>query len=487
MAPLQTPEQRAKAESAAQQLGLGTVEKGKQYLSNLPVSTLSATQPTWPQQSTAQNDTSFNSILSGAKNYYAGAQAAEQAANQPVNAAEARLKTLMGVNATRGTATLGMEQDAKLDQQQSRLNDLSTAITNRTTALEQAKLSDQYDIMNQEGRGGVPQQIVRGQQARMERDRAYQRQADATELGGMVATAELMRGNIQTARDTIDRTIALKYGDIEQSINNEIFFYEKNWDRLTAAQQKSAQARVEMLNAQRDSVNAAKQDETTRFNLQAAAAQAGADGATIEAIKNAPDLAGAATIANRYIGGQSAIDRDLNRQSKRQDMALRSLQIKGQEKALNEGDDTFTFAKAQRAALAAALPNDGINKLQSDIRTHGAQKALEMGDYSEDVYAAVGAMFGIPGPDNTPSEENLTSMFNDLSGVSIPTKEQAYQYTNNNPDYDPYGFWSGPQTGRYIAEQEKKRDDFSSAYQARYQALRSAGMSHEEVLKQLLK
>jgi hypothetical protein len=149
----QTAEQLALANNAAKDLGFGNVTGAKDYLSSLPVESLSGSNPTFPDNNTTSN-LSYEGVVSSAQNLLTETTNAANALNEQMKsggAADKRVQDLMAAATGRGQETLDMEKQAGLDTQQKYLNDLNASILNKTTALEKAKLADQYAIMGLEG------------------------------------------------------------------------------------------------------------------------------------------------------------------------------------------------------------------------------------------------------------------------------------------------------------------------------------------------
>lgn len=464
----QTAAQYDTAVSGAKSLGYDSIADMKSYLSNLPVDSLKGAAPTFPDP-VSQNNLSYEGILGSAQSYLAEANKNLAARQSEQSILDRRIAGLMGATEGRGQSMLDAEQAAGLDTQQNYLNDLNRSILDKTNALRKAQIADEYSVQMLEGRGGVPIDIVRGQQSRLEKQQLYRRNVDAANLANMISVSELMQGNITSARENIERKINLKYDDAERALENEMFFYEKNWDQLTTAQKERAQARMDLLNAQKDAIEEQKDDERFMFDLQAQAAQAGADGATVQAIGNASSKEEAANLAYGYIGRQAGIDRELDRTRVRQQIAA----------ARTEASDDFAFNSAERQTLLAVLNNAQITELESSIREKGALAAIEDGDYSESTQEVLADVFGVS---DGASEEDIAAG-RDAAGriTPIPTEEEARAFANNNPDYDKWGFWSGPQTDRYIREREQIRDED----QAYYDALVASGMTPQEALREV--
>jgi hypothetical protein len=319
----------------------------------------------------------------------------------------------------------------------------------------------------------------------MQRDQAYQRQADAADLANLVATSELLRGNIQTAKDNIERSLTLKYADAEQALNNEMFFYEKNWNRLTAAQQSAASARMELVSAQKDLIAQQKNEEAQRFQFMAAAAQAGAGAKTIEDIKNGT-LEDEAAIANSFVGSEARIDKNLSRELTGLQMAQTRQQIAKNKEALEEDND-FKFSSGERTSLlGVGLSSEEVKALQAKVREVGVQAVIDSGVLNDDQKNIVNQIFGLAGPSMTPQDEAAAQeLFGEMSGVTIPTEDEARNLINNKADYDKFGFWSGPDTGKYIQEQQVKRDEKVKPWVATYKALRAQGLSHQEAMEKI--
>lgn len=465
---VQTAEQYAKAQSAASELGYESVGDLKSFLSELPVDSITASAPIFPDP-VADNNLSYEGIVSGAQSYLDDVTKKEAELSQGMSAADQRLNQLMGATEGRGQAILTAEDDAGLDRQQSYINDLNKTILNKTNALRKARIADEYSVQMLEGRGGIPLEIVRGQQARLEKQQLMRRNVDAANLSNLISTSELLQGNVNSARESIERRINLKYDDAQQAVDNEMFFYEKNWERLSAAQKEKATARMELLNAQKDAIEDAKDDERAVFDLQAAAAEAGADAATIQAIGNAGSKEEAANLAYKYIGGQQAIDRDLDRQRVRQQLA----------NAVDEASGDFSFNGAERQALLTEIPQAKIDQLEKDIREYAMIGAVERGNYSPTEQEVIAEVFGVS---DAPTDEDVAAGRAAVSRYTPTlTYEEAKKFSNNT-DYDTwYDLDSG--AGAYINAQDAVRAQDT----AMYDALIASGMTPQEAVQEVIK
>lgn len=106
----------------------------------------------------------------------------------------------------------------------------------------------------------------------------------AIELGGLSAMAEALQGNINMAMDIAQKTIDIKYEPIQMSIDNQKFQLEQVYSQLDREEQRKADALKIALDERQRQIDEEKQQDEGIYNIMLAAAQNGADNATLQKI-----------------------------------------------------------------------------------------------------------------------------------------------------------------------------------------------------------
>ena len=189
-----------------------------------------------------------------AKGYQSQFDQASQQKNTSVNT----MRSLFAASLGKGDEIERREAEAGIPVQQQQLNELMGRINTRTQALKMQDIANEKAVLDLEGRGGRLTSSVGRQQALLAREQAFQRRADAAELEGLAAAASLMQGNINQARDSIERAVSYKYDDIDKAIKAEMFFLDDVKDTLSTAEKGLAEAKRAQLDAQLQVINDAR-------------------------------------------------------------------------------------------------------------------------------------------------------------------------------------------------------------------------------------
>ena len=161
----------------------------------------------------------------------------------------------------RGVEQQELEDRAGVGRRQKELNELLSRITASTADLEafddDTFLGEQSLRQEMGARGGTTTDFsAAANQRRLQR--AVQRTGAAATVRGQVAAAQLLEGNLESARDEIDRAMNLKYGVVEQALGFEQAFLERAMTRADGAQQDQLQARMGVIQQQEQQIADAK-------------------------------------------------------------------------------------------------------------------------------------------------------------------------------------------------------------------------------------
>lgn len=140
----------------------------------------------------------------------------------------------------------------------------------------------------------ISSRIIGGTQDRLARQQA-------AEMAGLGAMAEAYQGNIEMARTLSQDAINAKYADQENYINNlksQLSFIEQDLGREETTKLNQLQA---VLSERERLIGEQKEMETNISNVMLAAAQNGADQATLEKIMKAFSYTDAIRLASKYL------------------------------------------------------------------------------------------------------------------------------------------------------------------------------------------
>ena len=171
--------------------------------------------------------------------------------------------TTLGTKSARQTQ---LESDAGLPALNSQLNELNNQI--RQTQ------ADALNAYNTSEDRQAPTFAITGEQASIERMRA-------AKIFGLSAAAEAIQGNISLAQDHVDRALAAEFDPITQEIDNKKFLLQINMDNFDTAEKRRAETQQEALDQQKQQAQDAKDAKSDVYNVMLAAAQNGADNATL--------------------------------------------------------------------------------------------------------------------------------------------------------------------------------------------------------------
>lgn len=159
---------------------------------------------------------------------------------------------------------------------------------------EAQRLTNEYlnAIKQREAQGGVAA-VVGADQKRI------QAQA-ASDIGLINSQIQAKQGQLELARSTVDRAIAVKYEPILQSLETKKMFYEMNKDALSRADKFLLEAKNRQWTIQQKEIERKMEDEKSLQNMIINASQINAPSSVIDAAKKAPNILEAAKILGQY-------------------------------------------------------------------------------------------------------------------------------------------------------------------------------------------
>jgi hypothetical protein len=133
-----------------------------------------------------------------------------------------------------------------------------------------------------------------------------QRQA-AVELGGLSMMAQALQGNVNMAQSIAQQTIAVKYEAVEKQLEGQVFQLEAIYSQLDREEKRKANALTTAINERQRLIAEEKRVEEGINNIMIAAAQAGADSATLQRIMKSGSVGDAIMNAGTFLSEKTGL------------------------------------------------------------------------------------------------------------------------------------------------------------------------------------
>jgi len=205
-----------------------------------------------------------------------------------------QMASLVGENAKRAADQLTSEQSAGLPQLRQQFADINAQILSK---------SAEYDALakSQEGKPITMNSIIGAERAILN--------AKASDIGLLQARAQGLQGQIETAQNTVNRAIDLKYSTIEAQLG----VYQAQLNALQPTLNKeekiAAQAQQLLLDQRKEAIAAQKAEETKVQNLVLEAIGAGVtDQNILSKISSAKSFNEAIKVAGPILGAKAALE-----------------------------------------------------------------------------------------------------------------------------------------------------------------------------------
>lgn len=234
-------------------------------------------------QSAAQELASFQAQLGQqTAQAQAGVTSAENQRNQLTQDYQILANQLVGETADRVSA----EDQQGLPQLGKDLQDLTNLSRSQTAKYLQG-------ITQSETAGGLASN-VNAQQSFLNRQNAI----DSMLTNSLISAKQ---GDIGFAQAQVDRAISLKYDPIKQQIQNKMQFLEMNYQDLSRADQKLADAKTKQWNVQMKQIEKLQKDEENRQSITLEAAKLGADSETLSLMSKETTTEGVIKLAAPFM------------------------------------------------------------------------------------------------------------------------------------------------------------------------------------------
>ena len=238
-----------------------TVNRVKSAINTVPVDTLENPPAALELPQVEFDPTTARSAVEAAQGFSQQQEANLQQQQEAEKTQTGAVRNLMDFVAGKGAERVQSLEQAGVPESQKDLADLSTDIR-----LSTANLStfDDYTLLGeeelrQEGAGRDITKNTFSAQANQRRlQRAVERTGRAAALRTQIATAELMQNNITAATAQIDAALEAKYGPVEQALQNEMFFLQRQFQVSDRADSRAFEARMGVVQAQQTAIQDAK-------------------------------------------------------------------------------------------------------------------------------------------------------------------------------------------------------------------------------------
>ena len=202
------------------------------------------------------------------------AQAESQRQQAEVAKEEAKVRQLGGEVLGIAGAEQKALSDAGIPQAQKELKTLMQGIADKASAIKAQKVKNNLAVQNEAGRGlGIPASIVRGRQALLQNQLNAKINLEEISLENDIATAKLVQGDIEGAREAVQRATELQFADKKTELEQEIAWLGRTDTKLAEAKQKEL-SELSKIEEEQDSI----------FDIAEQARVAGAGQAEISAI-----------------------------------------------------------------------------------------------------------------------------------------------------------------------------------------------------------
>lgn len=386
--PTQRVQQKQTTSTASPELTALANAPVNQTKTNVPVATLETPAKPLDIPTTPVTQVDATGAVGVAQTYLNEQQKALETAQTPVSDSEARIKELMGLRSKEAETKKSLEKQAGIQGKTDAYNKIISNIQRQTAGIQGFDDDAFYGIEEQRldaSKRDITKGVFGAKEQQMNLQNAIARRAKVSDLQGSLASASLLQGDLESAREQIKSSLAAIYDPIKQDIQDEMFFLQRADTRLSAAQKEQSDAKKLVLQSQMDSIANAEK-------LVSDAVISG--GATPEEVKQMQQLSGDPVAQSNYaqaILGRVAVqqrnDTIATQRASRYASSLSArsslmdLAIKGDTQAISElgFDPRNTVSGEYGSVIDTASLLVGAER-GKQTRT-GMANAVESGDY----------------------------------------------------------------------------------------------------------
>jgi hypothetical protein len=257
--------------SAGMETATETVNRIKSQIgaNNVPASVLSAPQqPDLDIPQTNVPQVSAGTAIAGAEQLTGTLQQQEaqrtqaevQQAGAKLSDSERAIREAVGIIGTEGQARTQLEDSAGMTQMKNQLNQLSNQLFNQTNALRQFDVDNVNTIEQMRvdaSKRDITKRTFGAQSAEAGIQMAVQRANMVGELYATQSSVQLLQGNIQQAAESIDKALQSIYEPKRQELQMEMMFFQRNGQLFDSAQNRAANARMEVIRQEQAQIDRA--------------------------------------------------------------------------------------------------------------------------------------------------------------------------------------------------------------------------------------
>lgn len=191
-------------------------------------------------------------------------------------------------------AQIGGKGKAQADLQTSLgVNTMTTQLADVNAQL--AAKTGEFNSLIEQNRGkAINSRIIGGTEDKLVRQKGI-------ETGTLSSIAQAIQGNISTAKQTAEDTIAFQYAPLEQELELKKMQLERAYDTFDASEKKRADDLLATIDAQKEQVTAEKAVRSKINDVMISASKNGADAETLKQIMASKDESGAILAAGSFL------------------------------------------------------------------------------------------------------------------------------------------------------------------------------------------
>jgi hypothetical protein len=214
-------------------------------------------------------------------------QEAQKVADQStLSASEKAFNDLVAQISGKGTAQANLQTQLGVTDMTKQLADVNAQLAAKT---------GEFNSLIEQNRGkAINSRIIGGTEDRLVRQKGI-------ETGTLSSIAQAIQGNISTAKQTAEDTIAFQYAPLENELELKKMQLERAYDTFDASEKKRADQLLQVMNEQKAQITAEKAVKSKINDIMISASKNGADAETLKAIMASKDEQSATLAAGNFL------------------------------------------------------------------------------------------------------------------------------------------------------------------------------------------
>lgn len=214
-------------------------------------------------------------------------QEAQKVADQStLSASEKAFNDLVAQISGKGTAQANLQTQLGVTDMTKQLADVNAQLAAKT---------GEFNSLIEQNRGkSINSRIIGGTEDRLVRQKGI-------ETGTLSSIAQAIQGNISTAKQTAEDTIAFQYAPLENELELKKMQLERAYDTFDASEKKRADQLLQVMNEQKAQITAEKAVKSKINDIMISASKNGADAETLKAIMASKDEQSATLAAGNFL------------------------------------------------------------------------------------------------------------------------------------------------------------------------------------------